>query len=240
LLAGPTIFGVVAEAGGRVVGSNFLWEHDAIRAVGPITVDPQTQARGVGRRLMEAVIERGRDAAGVRLVQDAFNLASLSLYASLGFDVREPLVEIEGMVKDEVPAGYEVRRLEERDLSACEELCLRVHGFARTNELKNLPPMLTPVVALRAGRLTAYASGPTFWALNYAVAETDEDMQALLAGAVAVSGGASPLSFLLPTRQTNLFRWCLRNGLRAVKPMTLMTMGQYQEPRGSYLPSVGY
>jgi hypothetical protein len=100
--------------------------------------------------------------------------------------------------------------------------------------------MLTPVVALRAGRLTAYASGPTFWALNYAVAETDEDMQALLAGAVTVSGGASPLSFLLPTRQTNLFRWCLRNGLRAVKPMTLMTMGQYQEPRGSYLPSVGY
>ena len=41
--------------------------------------------------LMEAVIERGKSAAGIRLGQDAFNTASLSLYSSLGFDVKEPL-----------------------------------------------------------------------------------------------------------------------------------------------------
>jgi hypothetical protein len=45
---------------------------------------------------------------------------------------------------------------------------------------------------------------------------------------------------LLPTRQADLFRWCLKNGMRVLKPMTLMTMGEYHEPRGSYLPSVGY
>src|SRR3712207_4631106 len=60
----PAVFGVVAESGGRVVGSNFLSEWDAIRAVGPITIDPNVQARGVGRRLMEAVVERGRGSAG--------------------------------------------------------------------------------------------------------------------------------------------------------------------------------
>src|ERR687894_2484733 len=80
----PGVFGVVAESGGRVVGSNFLSEWDAVRGVGPITIDPGVQARGVGRRLMEAVIERGRAGAGVRLVQDTYNTASLSLYASLG------------------------------------------------------------------------------------------------------------------------------------------------------------
>src|SRR5687768_3573470 len=86
----PKVFGVVAEENGRVVGSNFLDERDAIKAVGPITVDPATQSKGIGRRLMEAVIDRGSGAAGIRLVQDAFNRASLSLYASLGFDVKEP------------------------------------------------------------------------------------------------------------------------------------------------------
>src|ERR671921_260495 len=95
-IADPSVYGVVAEGGGRVVGSNFISEWDAIRGVGPITVDPEVQARGTGRRLMEAVIERGRGAAGVRLVQDSFNTASLSLYAGLGFDVKEPLALMEG------------------------------------------------------------------------------------------------------------------------------------------------
>ena len=70
------------------------------------------------------------------------------------------------------------------------------------------------------------------------VAETEVDMRALLAGAGAMS--TEPLSLLLPTRQANLFRWCLHQGMRAIKPMTLMTMGHYQEPEGCYFPSVLY
>jgi predicted N-acetyltransferase YhbS len=92
LFAGhPKFFGRVAEVDGRIVGSNFLDERDAVGAVGPITVDPALNGRGVGRRLMEAIIERGRERDGgkVRLVQDAFNTASMSLYTSLGFDVKE-------------------------------------------------------------------------------------------------------------------------------------------------------
>jgi Plasmid pRiA4b ORF-3-like protein len=40
------------------------------------------------------------------------------------------------------------------------------------------------------------------------------------------------------TRHSDLFRWCLENGLRVVEPMTLMTSGLYNEPAGAYLPSV--
>lgn len=69
----PSFYGVVAELDGRVVGSNFLDERSDMRGVGPITVDPTLQRKGVGRQLMRAVVERGRDARGVRLVQDSFN-----------------------------------------------------------------------------------------------------------------------------------------------------------------------
>jgi hypothetical protein len=67
-------------------------------------------------------------------------------------------------------------------------------------------------------------------------------VRALLAGASAASAaaGAGPVSFLLPVRQAGLFRWCLGAGLRAVKPMTLMAMGCYREPRGVWFPSVLY
>ena len=241
--ASPDVFSVVAERDGEVIGSNHLWEYDAIRAVGPITVDPAAQAKGVGRMLMEAVIERGRPAdtpgAAVRLVQDSFNATSLSLYASLGFDVREPLALMEGHLRGDVPPDVTVRALREEDYASCAELCRAVHGFDRLNELKSTPPFLTSFVALRDGRITAYASAPQFWPLNHAVAETESDMCALLTGVAHLSQG-EPLSFLLPTRQSSLFRWCLRNGLRVVKPMTLMTMGEYHEPRSCYLTSVGY
>jgi GNAT superfamily N-acetyltransferase len=92
----PQVWGVVGEIDGRVVGSNFLDERDPIRGVGPITVDPAGQNAGVGRRLMSAVLERGRDARGIRLVQDGFHMRSLSLYTSLGFEVTTSCVLMEG------------------------------------------------------------------------------------------------------------------------------------------------
>src|SRR5688500_6121820 len=58
LLSHPGFYKVVAELEGRVVGSNFLDERSVIAGVGPITVDPGVQDRGVGRRLMQDVLDR--------------------------------------------------------------------------------------------------------------------------------------------------------------------------------------
>jgi len=68
------------------------------------------------------------------------------------------------------------------------------------------------------------------------VGEANQDMKALIAAAPEIGGGG----FLLPTRNSELFRWCLQNGLRLVHQMTLMTIGLYNEPAGAYLPSVLY
>jgi ribosomal protein S18 acetylase RimI-like enzyme len=233
-VAHPGIWGVVAESGGRVVGSNFLDERGPVAGVGPITVDPGAQAAGVGRMLMEAVLRRGSSRRGVRLLQDAFNTASLALYASLGFEVRDPVAVMAGRPEAAVPVGIEVRPLRESDLPAAEELGLRVHGHERTRELRDAieAPPLTPLAAVRDGRLTAYATTLSAFPVANAAAETDADLQALIAGA----GGE--VSFLLPTRQSELLRWALGAGLRVVKPMTYMTVGEYREPRGAWIPSV--
>jgi predicted N-acetyltransferase YhbS len=233
----PSIWGVVAEIDGRIVGSNFLDERDPIRGVGPITVAPEGQNAGVGRSLMNAVMERGRDAPGMRLLQDAFHMRSLSLYESLGFDVKEPVAVMSGKPRDGAVPGVEVRPLEEDDLDECQALCVQVHGFPRTSELRDAIHGFAPLAARRDGRLVAYASTPTFWPLNHGVAASQDDMTALLRGAGAEV--EEPLAFLVPLR-SSLFRWGLEQGLRLVKPMNLMALGEYREPQGSWFPSVLY
>jgi hypothetical protein len=37
-----------------------------------------------------------------------------------------------------------------------------------------------------------------------------------------------------------LLRWCLSNGLHIVQPMTLMSIGLYNEPDGAWMPSVSF
>ena len=243
--AHPKVWGVVAEApDGHIVGCNFLSERNVVAGVGPVCVDPSVQGGGIGRKLMQAVLARAREIGSdrVRLVQEPFNTVSLSLYTSLGFDVREPLAVMRGQPAGNTAAaaGGAVRPITEADLPACTELCRRVHGFDRTAELRDAMAHFQPVALERGGRIVAYASAPTFYLLNHAVAETEQDMQALLSGAAAAQTGGQPISLIVPIRNSALFRWCLSNGLRVVKPMTLMSLGEYQEPRGSWVPSVEY
>ena len=49
LLSREDVYSVVAEMERGIVGSNFLWESDAIAGVGPITVDPSVQNGSIGR-----------------------------------------------------------------------------------------------------------------------------------------------------------------------------------------------
>jgi len=230
----PGFFCVVAEQDGKVVGSNCLDERTPVAGVGPITIDPAAQNRAAGRQLMQAVMTRAaeRKSAGIRLVQAAYHNRSLSLYAKLGFVVREPLSCMQGKAIHKTPPGYCVRSAQAEDLAACNRLCLRVHGHERGGELNDAIQQGSAMVAELDGRITAYASSVAFF--GHAVGETNEDLKALIAAATAFQGPG----ILVPTRNAALFRWCLENGLRVVQPMTLMTIGLYNEPAGAYLPSI--
>src|SRR6202046_5713879 len=133
----PGFYAVVAECDGRIVGSNVLAEQAVIHGVGPVTIDPTLQNAGAGRKLMQAVMDRANrnGAAGVRLVQAAFHNRSLSLYASLGFDIREPLSCMQGRTQQRSVAGCTVRKAESADLESCNALSHRVHGFDRGADL---------------------------------------------------------------------------------------------------------
>ncbi len=236
LLAHPGFYAVVAEAEGCIVGSNFLDERSTIAGIGPITVTPTLQNSGIGRRLMQALLERvaQRHFPGVRLVQAAYHSRSLSLYAALGFTIREPLALMQGTPLQTTLPGYAVRQATADDLAACNRVCAHVHGHDRSGELREAIDQGTATVVEHDGRLTGYATAIGFFA--HAVGESNAELQALIGAAPAYQGPG----FLLPTRNTALFRWCLAQRLRMVQGMTLMSMGLYNEPAGVFLPSILY
>jgi len=236
MLANPKFYGVVAEIDGRVVGSNFLDERNPIAGVGPITVDPAVQNRAVGRRLMDAVHDRAaaNNFAGVRLIQAGFHTRSLALYAKLGYDVREHLACMQGNALNIAIEGHIVRPAAEADVDACNRVCRQMHGHERDGELRDAIARGTATVVEHDGRVTGYATIVGFF--GHAVGETNADVKALIGAAKEFAGPG----FLLPTRNGELFRWCLRNGLRVTQPMTLMSKGLYNEPAGAFLPSILY
>lgn len=232
----PGFYCVVAEAGGRILGSNVLDERSVIAGVGPITVDPGVQNRGAGHELMKVVMDRAeeRGAPGIRLVQAAFHNRSLALYTRLGFDIREPLACVQGRPAQRAVAGCAVRPAQTADIEACNAVSLQVHGFHRGHELADGIRQNSAVVVERGGRITGYASALAFF--GHATAETNVDLKALIASAESFGGPG----ILVPSRNTTVLRWCLDNGLRIVQTMTLMSMGLYNEPDGAWLPSVSF
>ncbi|NMG06110.1 GNAT family N-acetyltransferase [Brasilonema sp. UFV-L1] len=237
LLAHPAVYSVVAEAeDGRVIGSNFLWEDDTIAGIGPTAVDPAAQNRSVGRRLMEHVLQRAREkrCAGVRLVQAAHNSRSLALYTKLGFDVREPLANLQGQPLCLTIPGRIVRPATEADLAACNQLCYRIHGHDRAGELNGAVGRGTATLVESDGRVSGYATEIGFF--GHAVGENNEDLKALIGAAQEFAEGG----FYVPMRNGDLFRWCLNHDLRVSQTATLMSLGLYNEPAGVFLPSALY
>jgi GNAT superfamily N-acetyltransferase len=234
LITHPGVYGVVAELDGEIVGSNFVDERSAIVGLGPITVDPSAQNRGAGAALMSHVIERAErnNAPGLRLIQAGYHRRSLCLYAKLGFTVREPLVNLQGSPPGVVVPGCAVRAAVIDNAAAADRLCREAHGHDRGRDFRDAIEQGTAAVVERDGHLTT--TQIAFF--GHAIAKTDEDLKALIAAAPSFAGPG----FLLPCRNTELFRWCLEQGLRVVQPMTLMTIGLYNEPRGAYLPSILY
>ncbi len=234
LLSRPDVYNVIAAEGGRVVGSNFLWKGDAVAGVGPITVDTNVQNSSIGRKLMEDILKYADEQGilSVRLVQAAFHNRSLSLYTKLGFNTVEPLSNIQGQPLNVKITGYDVRPMKYEDLGGVDAVCMRVHGHTRRNEAAGAIEQGTAMVVEHDGRITGYTTGTGFF--GHTVGESNEELKALV-GAVTEFPGPG---FLLPTRNGEFMRWCFEHGLRVVQPLTLMSRGVYQEPRGAFLPSI--
>jgi GNAT superfamily N-acetyltransferase len=228
-------YSVSALDDGRLVGSNFLSLMDPVAGVGPITVDPLAQGQGIGRTLMQDVIDYAHrnNIEQVRLMQDSFNVASLSLYASLGFDVKVPVAFMQATPLAE--ADDSVRPITEPDLPAIEELSERIYKNSRRNEVAAAAPYgFAALLRERQGRVTGYLLPGIF---GHGVAETEEDALTLI-GEAARRLPPEIARFFCPLTESSFYREALHSGCRVIKVMNYMTLGPYEQPEEVWMPSV--
>jgi GNAT superfamily N-acetyltransferase len=233
----PGSFRIAARIDGRLIGSNFLLLSDGVAGVGPITVDPAFHGRGVGRLLMQAALDhaRQRGVERVRLLQDSYNTTSLSLYASLGFAVREPV----GVMQAAPGIGPDttVRVGAANDLPALAGLCERLYRVSRRNELAAWLERGIPVLVREVqGRIRGYLVPGK---IGHGVAETEADALALIAQ-ISRQAPVGLDAFFCPLRNASLYRAALASGCRLSKVMNLMTLGPYEEPAPVWLPSIAF
>ena len=117
-------------------------------------------------------------------------------------------------------AANELTRLSCRNLR---QLCAAVHGFSRGFELRGAIEQKTASVVQRNGSISGYSTALGF--RGHAVANTTNDLKALIASAPAVLGPG----FYVPIRNGDLLRWLFDRGFRASWPAALITIGPYRQ-----------
>lgn len=93
----------------------------------------------------------------------------------------------------------------------------------------------TATVDEREDQINGYAKVIGF--SGHAIGESNSDLKALIGATPEFEG---VVGFLLPTRNRELFRWCLQNELRIALALTFMSLGLHNEPSGPFLPSIYY
>jgi ribosomal protein S18 acetylase RimI-like enzyme len=232
LMRQETVYSVAAFDGDAPRGSNYMNMWGDAAGIGPISVDLTAQGEGIGKRLMQDALAHAKQQGieSVRLCQDSFNMRSLALYASLGFDVKEPLAYLTLAANGRVDEAF--RPATPADYGAMDALCRDVYRISRKGEYAALTAAGFPAFVLDRGRITGYIIGT---AIGHGVAESEDEMLALLAGIGAAMPDAHAHAAM---RQGALYRRALAAGHRNRKVMNLMTYGPYEEPQGTYCPSV--
>ena len=227
---------------GRPLACNFGDERDEVIGVGPVAVAVGQQGRGLGRQVMEALLERAEQGgfASVRLLQAAYNMQSFALYQRLGFEVKDTLAVILGRPPADEEPRDRLREYTADDLDACDALHRDVLGFGRRHDIEFMANMAPPVVVERDGELAGYLTrfpGEEVF-LTHGVARDERALRDLIIG--TAKAVPADLRFALPTSMAETLRWAIGAGFRLTELNTYMVRGEYEKPMGAWIPSPFY
>lgn len=226
------------------LGQGFAWRQDGLLAgtalwfplgddhasIGLVQVAPGLQGRGVGRKLMEAVIEAARP----RSLMLHATAEGAGLYAKLGFQTVGALEQWQGVCTMPPVRASDARPATADDLPAIYALDAAAAGILRRNVLDWAMDGATVAVAGPTGAITGYAVRRAFGRgmLIGPMAATTE------AAAVALAAHLAHPGFLRmdpPVGANALKAWLGSCGLACVGGGSLMRTGTWPAPSGATL-----
>lgn len=236
----------VALQDDRLVGSAFFHRRGRRAGVGPVTVDPACQGKGIGRILMEHVIDELSDCSSIRLFQDAFNQQSFSLYVRLGFQVKDVMAVFRS---EPGPASFPVppampgacRPMTAEDVPAVAACDTELTGLERSRDLEYLrergPGFVFqgPDGAIR-GYSASFRIGDNLF-LGPAAAPDAPGLHALLDATFRFMK-PRVVTVRVAARPGEIMTSLLESGFRVRSIGTYMVRGEYREPAGASLSAL--
>lgn len=224
--------GFVAERDGAVIGTALCWSQGSRYAsLGMIIVSPEAQGKGIGRGLMELVLEE----IGERNTLLYATPSGQPLYERLGFKAIGNVHQHQGTVtQPEViapPPGERIRPLGMNDHAKLFELATGGVGMPRATILNELLQVAEGVVIDSYGELTGFALMRRFghgYAIGPVVAPDAERAKAMISYWV----GARVDSFVridVPD-SSELSPWLNKIGLLQVDTVVVMVKGEAPQP----------
>jgi GNAT superfamily N-acetyltransferase len=213
----------VAEIRGEIVGVANAIVREGLWGLGLLAVAAEHQARGVGRRLLDAAL---RYAEGTRggWIMSSEDPRALRRYALAGFDLR-PCVAAAGMLRPDLP---EVP-VEEGTLRDTEPISRAVRGAAHGDDLAGLPGRLL----ILPGGFAIHDQGT----VRILAALDDDTAAALLRACFAQAPrGATVQVDLITAGQDWAVRVCLECGLALSPGGAVFTRGDVG-PMRPYIPT---
>jgi GNAT superfamily N-acetyltransferase len=230
----------VATEDGHIVGSIFYRRRGETVSVGPATVAPAAQGRGVGTKLFQYVIDREPQARSMRIMQDSLNLPSFELLVRIGYMLGEEVAmfTLPGGFREERESDPAVRMARVEDMADILAMDRRLFGSDRRRDFDFLR-RFGKILTLHSGRALqgylAQMATPGRTMLGPGGADSSEALARLIHHAVGETLGE--LSLFLPARSENV-KPLLGVGFRLVGLSNLMYRGEWQAPPGAYAYSL--
>lgn len=218
----------VCDEHGAVVGTALWWEYGArFATVGLVVVDPGQQGKGIGRRLMEAII----DDAGARTLHLVATQAGLKLYRQNGFEEIGTIEQRQGIPNPQVeiaaPAGVSLRAVTSDDAATLCKLDTAAMGAPREHVVRAVLAAGTGVLAMQGGEPIGFAlmrPAGLGRVIGPIVAPDPSVAIALIAFMLRRSDGFARID--LPGEAQDVARWLDSVGLVCVDRVTAMERGE--------------
>jgi predicted N-acetyltransferase YhbS len=223
--------GIVAERAGRVLGTVMAWRYgEDFATVGMVIVASDVQGQGVGRKLMDAMLDR---LAGRTVVLNA-TAAGLPLYENLGFVetgvIHQHQAIAPGVAVAEGIPGGRVRTMGRSD-AGLGDLYSRASGMDRTALFERLAANAHTVVLTRDHQTVGFAQVRRFgrgWLVGPVVTPDPGGAKALIVHGLRTHAGT--FCRLDVTGDSGLSEWLEGIGLPRVDSVKTMVRGRSPHP----------
>jgi predicted N-acetyltransferase YhbS len=226
LLTSGKGYGIDAPNGGLAATATLVRFGDEISVIGMVLVRDSLEGRGLGRRMMEFMLQRTKSLTVFLYATEQGRI----LYEKLGFESRETLIRHVGtFTANAISEGFALTRpMQAADFEEVVRLDREAFGTERTPILKALQEqgmVQRRQVVERAGKIVGYGfswQNVNIIHLGPIVASDDEAAQALISELAADQ--RLPVRIDLPARFERLNDWVSTCKLVASPPVPLMVL----------------